>query len=131
MTGRRRVVYDTRFIAAMYSPKDDDESQKIRHEVTSTLSRYLSSLTIYEVYKISLETEDKQTAETRVELLRQDFTLVDVDWNLAKQGAIVWKKYHIPMADAIIAATAMRLKAQCVTNDEHISKISEIKSRWV
>src|SRR3990170_3301577 len=65
MSGRRRVVYDTRFIAAMYSPKNDDERSKIRHELTTTLSRYISSLTIYETYKISLETEDKQTADLR------------------------------------------------------------------
>ena len=131
MSGRRRVVYDTRFIAAMYSPKNDDERSKIRHELTTTLSRYISSLTIYETYKISLETEDKQTAHLRADLLKQDFTIVNVDWTLARSAAVIWKKYHVPMADAIIAATAIHLKAQCVTNDEHLLKMKEIKARWV
>ncbi len=131
MTGRRRVVYDTRFISAMYSPKDDDERFKIRHELTTILSRYISSLTIYETYKISLETEDRQTADLRIRLLKQDFTIVNVDWNLARSAALIWKKYHVPMADAIIAATAMHLKAQCVTNDAHFLRMREIKTRWV
>ena len=131
MTGRRRVVYDTRFISAMYSPKDDDERFKIRHELTTTLSRYISSVTIYEMYKISLETDDKQTADLRIDLLKQDFRIVNVDWNLARSAALIWKKYHVPMADAIIAATAMHLNAQCVTNDEHFLKMREIKARWV
>lgn len=59
---------------------------KVRGSDAKSGARYhdSSSLTIYEVYKISLQTEDKQTADTRVELLRQDFSIVNVDWNLAK-----------------------------------------------
>jgi predicted nucleic acid-binding protein len=131
MTDRKRVVYDTRFIAAIYYPKDQHEASRIREELVSTLSRYISSLTVYEIYKLSLETEGKQTADLRVDLLRQDFTIVNVDWELAKKAALVWKKYRVPMADAVIAATAMRLRAFCVTNDEHLLKMKELKTTWV
>ena len=109
MTGRKRVVYDTRFIAAIYYPKDRHEAAGIRDELASTLSRYVSSLTVYEIYKLSLETEGKQTADLRADLLRQDFTIVNVDWELAKKAAMVWKKYHVPMADAVIA------RRQCIS----------------
>ena len=131
MTDRKRVVYDTRFIAAIYYPKDQHEAAGIRDELASTLSRYVSSLTVYEIYKLSLETDGKQTADLRADLLRQDFTIVNVDWELAKKAAMVWKKYHVPMADAIIAATAMHLKAFCITNDEHFLKMKELETRWV
>lgn len=131
MSARRRVMYDTRFIAAIYYPKDEEEARKIRSELTSTLSRYISSVTIYEICKLSLETEGRQTADLRAELLKQDFTVVNVDWAIAKEAALVWKKYQVPMADAIIAATAIRMKAPCVTNDEHFHKMKELKSRWV
>jgi len=131
MTGRKRVVYDTRFIAAIYYPKDQHQAAGIRDELASTLSRYISSLTVYETYKLSLETEGKQTADLRADLLRQDFTIVNVDWELAKKAALVWKKHHVPMADAVIAATAMHLKAFCITNDEHFLKMKELETRWV
>lgn len=131
MTDRKRVVYDTRFIAAIYYPKDQREAARIREELASTLSRYVSSITVYEIYKLSLETEGKQTADLRADLLRQDFTVVNVDSELAKKGALIWKKYRVPMADAIIAATAMHLKAYCVTNDEHLLRMKELKTRWV
>jgi predicted nucleic acid-binding protein len=131
MTDRKRVVYDTRFIAAIYYPKDRHEAAGIRAELASTLSRYVSSLTVYEIYKLSLETEGKQTADLRADLLRQDFTIVNVDWELAKKAAMVWKKHHVPMADAVIAATAMHLKAFCITNDEHFLKMKELETRWV
>jgi predicted nucleic acid-binding protein len=35
----------------------------------------------------------------------------------------LWMKYRVPMADAIIAATAMQLKAGCVSNDAHFGKM--------
>jgi len=131
MRDRKRVVYDTRFIAAIYYPKDQDEAARIRDELTSTLSRYISSLTVYEIYKLSLETEGKQTADLGADLLRQDFTIVNVNWELAKKAALVWKKHRVPIADAVAAATAMRLRAFCVTNDEHFLKMKELKTRWV
>lgn len=131
MSAKRRVLYDTRFIAATYYPKDEDEAARIRNELTGTVSRSISSVTVYEVYKLSLEAEGKQTADLRVQLLKQDFTVVNVDWAIAREAALVWKKYKVPMADAIIAATAKRIKAVCVTNDDHLLKMKELKSRWV
>ena len=131
MSAKKRVLYDTRFIAATYYPKDEAEAERVRHELIGTLSRSISSVTVYEVYKLSIEVEGKQTADLRVQLLKQDFTVVNVDWTIAKEAALVWKKYRVPMADAIIAATGVRLKATCVTNDEHLLGIKELKSRWV
>lgn len=131
MSARKRILYDSRFIAAIYYPKNEDEATRVRRELTSTLSRFISSVTVYEIYKISLENEGRQTADLRAELLKQDFTVVDVDWTIAKHAALIWKKYRVPMADAIIAATAARMKASCVTNDEHILEMKELKSRWV
>jgi predicted nucleic acid-binding protein len=131
MNVKRRVLYDTRFIAATYYPKNEEEAAGIQRELTGTIPRSVSSVTVYEVYKLSLEAEGKQTAELRIQLIRQDFTVVNVDWGIAREAALVWKKYKVPMADAIIAATAMRMNAPCVTNDEHLLNMKELKTRWV
>jgi len=131
MSGRKRVLYDTRLISAIYYPSSDDEASSIRTELTSNLSRYVSSVTVYEVYKLTLESEGRETADLRIELLTRDFSITNLDWKIAKQAALLWKKYRVPMADAVIAATAMHLKATCVTNDPHFTKIKEIRSRWV
>lgn len=74
MSGRKRVVYDTRFIAAIYYPKDDEEAANIRSELTGNLSRYVSSITVYELYKLTLGAEDRETADLRVRFLKQDFS---------------------------------------------------------
>jgi predicted nucleic acid-binding protein len=131
MSGRKRVVYDTRFIGAIYYPRDDDEAARIRRELTTNLSKYVSSVTVYELYKLSLESEDRATADLRTELLKRDFTIANLDWKIAKEAALLWKKYRVPMADAVIAATALQLKASCVTNDPHFAKMKELHTRWV
>jgi len=131
MPARKRILYDTRFIAASYYPKDDDEAAKIRKELSSNLSRYISSVTVYELYKLTLEAEDRETADLRTELLKRDFTITNLDWKIGREAALLWKKYRIPMADATVAATALQLRAICVTNDPHFTKMKEIRSRWV
>jgi len=88
-------------------------------------------VTVYELYKLSLESEDHVTAELRTELLKRDFTITNLDWRIAKEAALLWKKYRVPMADAVIAATALQLKASCVSNDPHFLKITELRTRWV
>jgi predicted nucleic acid-binding protein len=131
MSGRKRVLYDTRFIAAIYYPNDADEASRIRKELTGNLSRYVSSVTVYELYKLSLESEGRETADLRNELLKRDFSITNLDWKIPKEAALLWKKYRVPMADSVVAATALHLKATCVTNDPHFAKMKELRSRWV
>jgi len=54
-----------------------------------------------------------------------------VNRELAVVSAEMRQEYRIPMADSIIAATAVLLKAICVTDDPHISTIREVKTRWI
>ncbi len=70
-------------------------------------------------------------AGLRAELLRKDFGVVPVDWQLAIASAELRQKYGTPLADSIIAATAIWLRAVCVTDDPHIMKIREVRTRWI
>ena len=131
MSGRIRVLYDTRFVAAIYYPSNDGEAARIRSELTTNLSKYISSVTVYELYKLSLESEGRATADLRTELLKRDFTIANLDCKIAREAALLWKKYRVPMADAVIASTALQLKASCVSNDPHFVKMKELHTRWV
>jgi len=93
--------------------------------------KYVSSVTIHEVYRLTLEKGGRAVAELRVSLLEKDFKVIPVDAELAKLSAELRHKYRIPMADSIIAATAKRLSAACVTDDPHLTQIKEIKTRWI
>ncbi|MEM2940192.1 MAG: PIN domain-containing protein [Thermoproteota archaeon] len=131
MTARRKAVYDTRFFATLYYSKNQDEKERLRRELAGRQLKYVSAVSVYEVYKLSVQTDGKEAADLRTSLLEKDFKVVDVDSRIAREAALTWYKYHVPMADAIIVATAKLLKAECVTNDPHLTSIREIRSRWI
>jgi len=66
-------------------------------------------------------------ARLRVETIRRDF-VVDVDTQIAEEGADISHRLRIPMADSLIMATAKRYNLSCVTDDPHFS---EVKRTWV
>jgi len=86
---------------------------------------------VHEVYRLTLQKDGRQTARLRTGLMSKDFRVIPVDEELAVTSAELRQEYHIPMADSIIAATASALRAVCVTDDPHISKIRELKTRWI
>lgn len=131
MTARRKAVYDTSFFATLYYSKNPDEKERLRRELAGRHAKHISAVSIYEVYKLSVQTDGREVADLRVNLLEKDFKVVDVDSRIAKKAAAIWYKYRVPMADAIIVATAEVLKAECVTNDSHLTSIREVKSRWI
>ncbi|MGC9345799.1 MAG: PIN domain-containing protein, partial [Candidatus Bathyarchaeales archaeon] len=59
------------------------------------------------------------------------FKTINVDAEIAKTSAELRHKYKISMADSIIAATTLSLKAPCITDDPHLEAIREIKTKWI
>jgi len=90
--------------------------------------KIVSSITIYEIYKISLESEGKDVAQLRTDIIEKEFEIIDVDSEIAKEGAKISSKLRIPMADSLIMATAKRHRLPCVTDDPHFT---EVKRVWV
>jgi predicted nucleic acid-binding protein len=56
---------------------------------------------------------------------------VKIDSEIAKSSAELRHKYKISMADSIIAATALSLKATCLSDDSHFKAVKEIKTTWI
>jgi predicted nucleic acid-binding protein len=78
-----------------------------------------------------LETEGQATAELRATLLEKDFKIIKVDAEIAKISAQLRHKYRLNVADSIIAATAMLLKATCLSDDPNFKTVGEIKTAWI
>jgi len=115
----------------LYYSKDEDEIRMIKLELMGSRIKSISAITIYEIYKLTLQTDGKDVADLRVRLLEKGFKVVNVDPRVAKEAAMIWHKYRLPMADAIIVATGIVSKAECVTNDPHFTSISEITTCWI
>ena len=85
-------------------------------------------MSIYEVFRQTLEQEDMQVAELRAKTIMNEFTIVDVGAEIAEEGARISHRLRIPMADSLIMATAKQLRIPCVTDDPHFT---EVKRVWV
>ena len=125
-----KTIYDTRFLVELYYSKDEKTLNKLKAEKTRK-EKYISTIVLHEVYKLTLAREGRQTAQLRTTLLEEDFKTVPVTADIAKASAELRHKYKISMGDSIIAATAQSLKATCISDDPHFQKIKEINTKWI
>lgn len=126
-----KAVFDTRFFIEHYYSQNQQTLQKTKEAIRQTKQKYISTIVIHEIYQLTLQKEGRETAKTRTNLLEKDFKTINVDPKIAKTSAEIRHKYKTSMADSIIAATALTLKATCLTDDPHIKTIKEIKTKWI
>lgn len=125
-----KTVYDTRFLVELYYANDNKTLQKINTKKRNR-EKYISTIVIHEIYKLSLIREGRETAKLRTTLLEKDFKTVPVDTQIAQISAELRHKYKLSLADSVIAATAIKLKATCISDDPHFQHIKEIKTTWI
>lgn len=126
-----RSVYDTRFFIEYFYSTSLDDLSKTKEEIKKTRDRYVSTITLHEVFRLSLEKEGREVAKIRRKTIEQHFRVLDVDGEIAVVGAELRHKHRIPMGDSLIGATALCLKATCITDDPHFKKIEDIRTRWI
>jgi len=125
------TLYDTRFFLAAYA-LERGLRLRVRSELQARKRRFVSAITIHEVYRISLEGEGRDVAKMRKSAIGRDFEIIDVGSDIAAESAEikVSQGRDFPIADAIIAATAKLKRLVCVTDDAYIKSIATLKTRW-
>jgi predicted nucleic acid-binding protein len=126
-----KAVYDTRFFVENYYSQDPIIIKKLKEFLGKTKERYISAIVIHEIYQLTMRKEGRETAILRATLLEQDFRVVKVDAEIAKLSAEIRLNHKMSLADSIIAATAISLKAICVSDDLHFKTVSESKTQWI
>jgi toxin FitB len=88
----------------------------------------LPSIVVYEVYKKLLRERGKELAEI---FLSQAYgfhdRVIQLDLELSLLAARTSLETHLPMADAIVYATAHHHKANLVTSDTHFANLPGVK----
>jgi predicted nucleic acid-binding protein len=125
-----RIVYDTRFFMELYYSKDEALLKRIKSE-KARKEKYISAVAIHEIYKLSIAREGRETAKIKIVFLKQNFKIAPVDDQVAEISAELRHKYKLSMGDSMIAATALKLNAVCISDDPHFQKIKEIKTTWI
>ncbi len=126
-----KTVYDTRFFLEHYYSRESTMLRKTREAIQKTKERFISAIVLHEIYWLTLECEGQETADLRASLLEKDFKVVKVDAEIAKSSAQLRQKYRTNIVDSIIAATALRLEATCLSDDPHLRTMDEIKTAWI
>lgn len=132
-----RAVFETRFFIHFFSSPEPRLHGLLLELMRKYDRKLVSAITLFEVYKISLEREGKETAETRISRMRREFNVIPVNDEIAVNGAQLkhatklQRGKDIPMADSLIAATAMVHRAVCITDTPHLDSIPRLKLRWI
>jgi len=122
------MLFETRYFWAVFTSKSPETTSKLKILFEKAKTAYASSISIYEVYKQTLVNEDRTVAKLRSRTIGRDFNIIDVDSQIAEEGAEISHRLRIPMADSLIMATAKQNNLPCVTDDRHFS---EVKRVWI
>ena len=128
MTGK--AVYDTRFFIDLFYSTNQSTLRQLKEELRTNPHRLVSTVTIYETYRINQRREGKTVATLRSDTIQRDFNVIPLDYQISVHAAQIAEQHRTPLADSVIAATALRHNATVVTDDPHFSQIKGIKTRW-
>jgi predicted nucleic acid-binding protein len=128
MTHKR--LYDTRFFTESFYTSDPQLAKKLKEEFRSMNEKLVSSLTIHEIYRFVLKTDGKAVATLRSNIIRRDFQIIDVNYQIAVKSAELRSRHPMPMADSIIAATAQIKECPLFSDDAHFENIENLKLVW-
>ena len=123
-------LYDTRFFVEYFYSSDKELVKKLKEELHSVNEKMVSSLTIHEFHRIVLKTKGKEVASLRSNTIRQDFQIIDVNYQIAVKSAELRGRHPMPMADSVIAATAQIKECTLFSDDAHFEKIENLKLVW-
>jgi len=95
-----KAVYDTRFFVELYYSKDEKLLERIKAEKQRRQEKFISTIVIHEVYKLTLQREGRETAVLRIALLKQDFKVIPVTAEIAEISAEFRHNYDLSMGTA-------------------------------
>ncbi len=128
------LVIDTRFLLAYTFPPTIEDKKLLYMFFQNKILREKSvipSIVVTEYLKIAGRIVGLISSEMQVKRFERAGVkiepILDIDGYTA--GKLLLKNPSIPIADALIAAVAQRLKAKVVTDDPHY-KVLEVKTIW-
>ena len=94
--------------------------------ITKTQDLLVPVICLYEVFKRVLQQRDEHSALRAVALMQQG-RVIDLDADIALRAAKHSIEYRLPMADAIILATARAYDAVIWTQDADFKDLRNVK----
>ncbi len=131
------AILDTRFFFSFYNPEDEDIrvwTNRIVQSVSKGTSRFgVSVVTVFELYKVMGRIIGMDAVKIRVRSIKSaGIVLLPVSEEISERAGLLSLKYNVPMADALIAATAIEYAhGVVITDDKHFKKMDGVRVRWL
>jgi len=131
-----REVLDSRFLLTHYAAGDEATLARTRAklaELRKGRRGILPSIVIAEVTNAVCRAEGRERAVAQARSLEHSgLEVVPMDAELARDAGLLRCVHRdLPMADCVIAATALRVRGRVVTNDPHFSKVKGLRTTWI
>ena len=133
-----RAVLDTRFYFSYYNPESEEvatwSKKLIQRVLREELKVASSMITIIELYGIMGRIVGLDTVKARVTSIKaSNIAFIPVTEEIAQvAGRITLTTPRTPLADAIIAATALiHAGGVVITDDKHFDPIKGVKVIWL
>ncbi|MCD6368497.1 MAG: type II toxin-antitoxin system VapC family toxin [Thermoproteales archaeon] len=116
-----KYLFDTKALIAFFNDEDGAEFvyNLLKGVDEDKIEGFISSITLTEIYYLYRRKVGEKIARKRVEQIRlSNLKIVPIDEEIALKAG-EYKVKAIPIADALIAATAYSIGAKVVTDDKH------------
>ncbi|RLE66721.1 MAG: hypothetical protein DRJ47_01770 [Thermoprotei archaeon] len=116
-----KYLFDTKALIAFFNDEDGAEFvyDLLKGVDEDKIEGFISSITLTEIYYLYRRKVGEKIARKRVEQIRlSNLKIVPIDEEIALKAG-EYKVKAIPIADALIAATAYSIGAKVVTDDKH------------
>ena len=129
-------MLDTRFLVEYYYSQDKETrqktSQKVR-ELTQTGNGIIPTIVVSETIQLICSIEGKEKAEMiYLSIVTSGIKMENLSPSTAKEAGLLKSTYkQVPLADCIIASTAIRNQAKILSDDSHFDLIKETKRTWL
>ena len=131
-----KEVLDSKLLLTHYFSKDSATLSRTRARLASLRKErrgVLPSIVVAEVTNVVCQKAGRQGAlETLRALEHAGLEVVPLDSELARDAGFLQCTHRgLPMADCVIAATALRLKGRVISDDPHFSGIKGLRTTWI
>ena len=131
-SAKHKIILDTKPIIKLFAQEEGwDKIQKILAKIENgELKAAISVITLTEIYYKYLQEKRPDLAKARTDILRYAIYLkkLEVKEETAVKAGEFKGKYDIPIADALIAASAYLEDSTIISDDPDFKKIKEVKT---
>jgi len=131
-----KEILDSKFLLTHYVTDEEEILARTRAKLAALRKErrgILPSIVIAEVTNAVCREAGRGKAFAQLRALEHaGLEVVPLDAGLARDaGLLRCVRRDLPMADCVIAATALRLGGCVVTNDPHFSKVKGLRTTWI